>query len=103
MSRAKKEPRVLTEAEIFYVQEKSKAGVTADEICAVLKTTVDDIINYIVKPSPGPTRTYESFGTKTKHGKEGVVIMTQTASQIGDETKKVSVRDTSRFTTKTKK
>lgn len=101
-SKAKVEPKVLTEAEMFYVTEKSKDGMTPDEIAAVLKLSVDDIVPYLHKKAKGPTQTYKAFTTKTGTGKDGVTIMTPAASQIGDVKVVNPNRDMSRFITRTK-
>lgn len=102
MSKAKVQQKTLTEAEVFYVQEKSKEGMTADEIAVVLKCDVSLLTPHLKKAPKKPTRTLESYITKSAGGKGGVVVGTQRASERADSMPKPAGRDMSRFVTTTK-
>lgn len=75
--------RVLTEAELFYIKEKANTQ-TAEEIATAIQVPVEVVKPYL--PETKPSRTRALFENRTRNKRKGVNIMTEAASQMGDET-----------------
>jgi len=85
------EPRVFTEAELFYITEKARTQSAVD-IANVLKCSVDDVSPHIPTQAPvsNPNGSMMSnlMGRGSKSGKRaGMAVMTQTASEFSDATR----------------
>lgn len=96
----KKSPK-LSAAEIFFIQEKSKAGESAVAIASTLGLKVEVVVPHVLSPQEKTapqettsisqneeTLTSQSFARhKTR---PGIVVMTEAASQMGDAKAPVS-------------
>lgn len=91
--------RELTEAEVFYVEEKSKDGMTADELSTILNLSIDSIVPHLHKKEHKETLTSKSFG---RHPRGGIVVGTESAAHHGDSKPVGPNRDVSKFITNTK-
>lgn len=94
----------LNTAEIFFVEEKTKAGMSVEEVAQALKLSVElvkpyakepVVVEVATEPAPQPeSLALQSFIRKTAGGRTpqkgvgGVVVATQAASQHGDDAHK---------------
>jgi hypothetical protein len=76
----------LNQVEIFYVQEKSRAGVVATIIAEDIGCDVELVVPHMIESENGKTAMQRAVKSKTDGlGREnGVAIMTPPASQQGD-------------------
>lgn len=87
----KKAPK-LTTAEIFYINEKSKAGESALGIATSLGLKVEVVVPHLLTPAVPQETTSISKEEETltsqafaRHKtRPGIVVMTEAASQMGD-------------------
>lgn len=78
----KEVPDQLDKVQMFFVAEKLRAGVSVAEIAEKLGVDVSVVENLqVVKKAE--TRTSKAFGRHPN--RKGVVVMTPTASEMGDD------------------
>lgn len=85
---ARKKTQALTEAEIFFIQEKSKTeGV--EEIAKSLNRSIEDIVAHVPEHpvKKEKTQMHRLMGSNTRNGRGGVAIMTPSASEMSDSTR----------------
>lgn len=85
----------MTEAELFFIQEKSKT-LSVEEIAKALNRDVTDVAqeysNCVVSKPKEPTHMHRLMGTKTRRERSGVAIMTPAASELSDAVRTTSTK-----------
>lgn len=88
----------LSEAEVFFIEEKSRGGMSDEEIATKVGKTVSQIEPFLQKPTKKPTRTHGTFG---RHPRGGIVVATEASSMDGDAKPSKRGRDTSGYIRRT--
>ena len=93
------EVRKFTEAELFYITEKSK-NQSAYDIANTLKCSIEDVQQHIPAAAPVPAHNPTApesmmrnlMGGQSKNGtRQGIRVMTPQGSQFGDATRATRV------------